>query len=596
MAQGRGIDSQWLSKLRDSNDLVTLVSTYIPVIRKGRNFWANCPFHHEKTPSFSINENEQFYHCFGCGESGDVITFVMKMESLDFMSAIKFLADRCGMQMPELEGAKDLQLQKQKRDRLLSMMNYAKEYYKKNLVSPSGKKALEYLLNRGVTRDEIDKFELGASVGWQNVIDELIQKGYTKAEMKEVGLIAEKDNNSYDFFALRLMFPICNKFGDCVGFSGRDLDGKSHAKYKNSPQSLIFDKSALLYGLNIVRKNKQSAKINYIILCEGQMDTIAMHKAGFINTLASLGTAFTEIHAREISRICDKVILCYDGDSAGQHANLRAIPVLRSQGLEVRVAEMPIGQDPDEIIKSQGIEYLQRIIDSAIDSIEYEIKSLAKTCDLQDNVGKGKFVKEAINILNVFKTNSEKEIYLPLVSKMSGITIETIRGDIGKSKYNTTKIISNASDSGTKEDVLKHIPDALLKAQQFILVALMNNKKYATLPENFNLELKNENYQKLFDLLIQQKRNGTMFSMTSVFDNFGSDMPTDLADLLNIEIDNFDEIGEKYFDGCLKTIEKFRLESEKEVLQKQFIMEKDQEMKIRLLTRLNEITKQLHNI
>lgn len=371
-----GFDEEWLNKLREANDLVALMSTYLPLKRMGRKYWANCPFHHEKSPSLCVNEDEQYYHCFGCGESGNVISFVMKMESLDFLDAVEFLAKRCGMEVPTFSGNADLREKKKKKDRALALMSVAKGYYKQMLMSDAGKPAMEYLISRGITPSEIEKFELGYSASWEGVIEEARKNGFKDEELREFGLETNAEGKVYDFFAKRLIFPIHNRYGDCVGFSGRDMEGRSHAKYKNSPQSLIFDKSNLIYGLHLVKRLK-SEELKSVILCEGQMDVIAMHKAGFDNSMACLGTALTESHAREIEKLVDKVYLCFDGDSAGQHATQKAISVLKNYNLSLRVVPLPIGKDPDEVIKEKGKEALQDLISKSVDSVEFEIKYLS---------------------------------------------------------------------------------------------------------------------------------------------------------------------------------------------------------------------------
>ena len=436
MENNRGFDSEWLQKLRDSNDLVATASKYVYVKRQGRKFWACCPFHHEKTPSFCINPDEQFFHCFGCGESGDVITLIMKLESLDFIDAVKLLADKSGLAMPEFKGEKEIFERKQKKERMLALLREANAFYQAELKGPNAGEALAYIKKRKLTQAEIDKFNIGYSSSWEGVVKHLLQKGFKQEELLEVGMASRDEyGRLHDFFGLRLMFPLYNKFGDCVGFSGRDIKGTSKAKYKNSIQSLVFDKSSTIFALNHVKNLKQTQNIEYIIICEGQMDVIAMHKAGFTTSVACLGTALTEMHAREIKRVTDKVVLCLDGDDAGVTATLRAIPILQGQMLEVRVATLTGGKDPDEIISNHGVDYMSNIINSAQDCIEYQIRAIAKKYDLKDGAGKSKFLSEVFALMKNIKTMSEREYYIPLISELSNVAQRVIREDVSGITY-----------------------------------------------------------------------------------------------------------------------------------------------------------------
>ena len=584
-----GIDNEWLSRLRDANDLVAIMSTYLPLKRIGRKYWANCPFHHEKSPSLCVNEDEQYYHCFGCGESGNVISFIMKMESLDFIEAVTFLAKRCGMEVPSFDVSNDLKEKKQKRDRAYQMLTVAKEFYKRNLFSSQGKVALDYLTKRGITQDEINKFELGYSPNWEGVINECKQKGFKDEELKEFGLMAVSEGKEYDFFAKRLIFPIHNKFGDCVGFSGRDIEGKTHAKYKNSPQSIVFDKSNLIYGLHLVKKLK-SDELKSLILCEGQMDVIAMHKAGFTNSVACLGTALTESHAREISRLVDKVYLCFDGDDAGQHAISKAISILKNFDLSLRVVQLPSGKDPDEVIKEKGKEALQELILNAIDSIEFEIRYMAKKYDLEDNLGRTKFLKEAIAYLNTLTLEAQRDVYIPLVSELSNISTEIIRRDI------TNKVIIVKEDKEESLNDLKHKPDALLKAQRFILSSMLHKKDYVTLDDDFKLSSKNMFYNNLYDKLYSYLKDKKEFAVATIMDETDEVDLKQLNEIIDIDLDNFEQSQAKYFKECVKQIKVFNLTEREDELKAMINQEPDLILRSKLLKNLQEISQQKYKI
>ena len=583
-----GFDEEWLNKLREANDLVALMSTYLPLKRMGRKYWANCPFHHEKSPSLCVNEDEQYYHCFGCGESGNVISFVMKMESLDFLDAVEFLAKRCGMEVPTFSGNADLREKKKKKDRALALMSVAKGYYKQMLMSDAGKPAMEYLISRGITPSEIEKFELGYSASWEGVIEEARKNGFKDEELREFGLETNAEGKVYDFFAKRLIFPIHNRYGDCVGFSGRDMEGRSHAKYKNSPQSLIFDKSNLIYGLHLVKRLK-SEELKSVILCEGQMDVIAMHKAGFDNSMACLGTALTESHAREIEKLVDKVYLCFDGDSAGQHATQKAISVLKNYNLSLRVVPLPIGKDPDEVIKEKGKEALQDLISKSVDSVEFEIKYLSQNFDLKDNLGKSKFLKEAIKYLKTLDLEAQRDVYIPLVSELTNVSAEVIRRDL----QSGVKIVKQEVKPNLE---LKSKPDALLKAQRFILSSMLHKEPYVKLEEDFKLNSKNMFYNDLYDKLYKLFSEKKDFAVATIIDETKDIDLKQLNEIIDIDLDNFEESREKYYKECIKNIKIFNLTQREDELKAMINQEPDLILRSKLLASLQEISKQKYKI
>jgi DNA primase len=390
-----GYDSEFLEKLKEKSDIVEVVSSYVELKRKGRNYWACCPFHHEKTPSFAVNDSDQIFHCFGCNVGGDVITFIEMIESVDFVDAVKILADRVKMPLPEFKGDKELLEKKKKRDKLYSVLNEAKLYYIDNLIKNRPQNAVDYIRKRKLSQGSVRKFEIGFSSDSYSIINALLKKGFTRQELLDSGVAQiGKDNNSiYDTMSGRLVFPIIDKFDRCLGFSGRDITNTSYAKYKNTPETEVFHKSDCLFGINLVKKLKQELGLNYVIVCEGQMDVIAMHNAGFGNTVASLGTAFTDLHAKELSKLTNKVYLCFDGDSAGQHAAIKNCEPLLNINMEVRIVTLPDDLDPDEMLNERGKDALSEYINKAVDATEFKILHLQTVYDISDNIGKSKFLK-----------------------------------------------------------------------------------------------------------------------------------------------------------------------------------------------------------
>ncbi|MFR6640408.1 MAG: DNA primase [Christensenellales bacterium] len=332
-----------------------LISRYVP-LNKGQNLLGCCPFHHEKEPSFAVNEEKQFYHCFGCKESGNAISFVQKMESVDFIDAVRLLAAEAKMEVPELKKFKNEGISREKRERLYSLMRAAAKHYYDNLFTDGGKRARDYLGMRQVPDKLVTKFGFGASLGSKEIINFLESKGFTKSEMKEAGLIEQRGADWYDVFYDRMMIPIINNFGEVVAFGGRLINPESHipVKYRNSSNTPIFDKSKTLYAINLLKKKKQREPIKNVIVCEGYMDVLALHKAGFDTAVASMGTALTMQQAKLIRNYSTNVYICYDGDSAGQTATMRGLDILQAAGLNVKVVSLPDELDPDDFIKARG--------------------------------------------------------------------------------------------------------------------------------------------------------------------------------------------------------------------------------------------------
>ncbi|MBQ8749152.1 MAG: DNA primase [Clostridia bacterium] len=581
-----GVPPEFLQQLRDRVDIVPLISCYMQISRKGRNYWGCCPFHHEKTPSFCIYDEEQSFHCFGCGVSGDIFSFIMKIENLDFLDSVEILANKSGIPMPEFKGDFDIVEKKRKKDRFLSLLKDANEHYKSNLVK--SQKALDYIAKRELTDNEIREFEIGYSSGWIDVIDYLLSKGYTENELLEIGIARRGDNGKlFDFYAFRLMFPLFNKFGDCVGFSGRDLDGTSPAKYKNSTQSIVFDKSSTIFAFNKVKKLATTQNIEYVILCEGQIDVIAMHKAGFNTAMACLGTALTEIHAKEISRVSKKVVLCLDGDNAGINATLKALPILRAQSLEVKVARIEGGKDPDEVIKVCGKEKMQQIINSAMDSVEFEIRELARKYNLNDIADRTKFISGAFKILSIFRTLSEKEVYIPIISDLSKISISVLRADLNQTS--TDDVVTNDAIQDTN---LTYKYDALIKSQQFILASLIYNKEYAKLDDDFDLCLKDPSLIKLYNFIKEKRANNEKINSTIVFDMFDEEeVQGQISDIMYLDMDSYGDDAGKHFKICVNKIINMQYEIELDTLKRKLNEEKDTIKQMEYLVKINEIIK-----
>ena len=418
------LPESFLQELLARNDIESVVSGYVALKRRGRNLVGLCPFHGEKTASFNLYPETSSFYCFGCGAGGDVITFVKRIENLDYMDAVRFLADRAGMKMPEYQKENDGNARL--RMRILEANREAARLYHQTLYSPLGEEALAYFHRRGYTDATIRHFGLGfAPPGWDHLRNGLKAKGFRDEELQAAFLLARGRNGGYyDVFRNRVMIPIIDIRGNVVGFGGRVLDD-SKPKYINTENTLAFSKSHNLFALNFAKS--AGRELN---LCEGYMDVIAMHQAGFTNTVAALGTAFPQEQIQLISRYADRVNLIFDADGAGQKATQRAIENLRKTGIEVRVVSIPDGKDPDEFIRKNGADAFKLLLADSANAVEYRLLELGKKYDIRTPSGKVSYLKDATDILAALDSPVERDVYAVRLSELLGIAKESIRQEI----------------------------------------------------------------------------------------------------------------------------------------------------------------------
>jgi len=413
-----------VEEVRSKNDIVDVVSGYLKLQKKGGNYWACCPFHNEKTPSFSVSGNKQMFHCFGCGVSGNVYTFVMRYENYSFPEAVKVLADRAGVRLPEIDYNDEMRRQENKRTRLLEVNKEAAKFFYYQLRSPRGRTGYEYLSGRKLTDETMHRFGLGyAGKSGAELIQYLRSKGFEDELIKEAGLanFSEKRGLMSQFWN-RVMYPIQDSNHRVIGFGGRVM-GEGQPKYLNSPETPVFDKRRNLYGLNFAR----TARSGNIILCEGYMDVIAMHQAGFTQAVASLGTAFTPEQANLLRRYTDTVLLAYDSDGAGTKAALRAIGILREAGLTAKIIDMRPYKDPDEFMKALGREAFEERIRQAENSFFFELRILESQFDMGDPESKTRFHREIAKKLCEFSEDAERDNYLQATAEKYFIGVENLR-------------------------------------------------------------------------------------------------------------------------------------------------------------------------
>ena len=424
-----------IEEVRMKNDIVDVISGYVRLQKKGSSYFGLCPFHNEKSPSFSVSPGKQMYYCFGCGAGGNVFTFIMEYENFTFIEAVKYLAERAGVKLPEGEYSKEQRAAADLKTVLLEVNKKAASYYYYQLKQESGRQAYEYLKNRELSDETIKSFGLGYSSKYSDSLYRYLKgKGYSDAILKESGLFsADERYGMHDKFWNRVMFPIMDVNNRVIGFGGRVM-GDAKPKYLNSPETKIFDKSRNLYGLNIARKSRK----NYLIVCEGYMDVISMHQAGFTNAVASLGTALTSGHASLMSRYTKEVLLTYDSDEAGQKAALRGIPILREAGIKPRVVNLAPYKDPDEFIKAEGQEAFEKRLSEAMNYFLFEVQVMERQYNLADPEDKTEFYRAIAKKLLEFPEELERNNYMESISRKYQIRYEDLR-----------RMVNNLALSGT---------------------------------------------------------------------------------------------------------------------------------------------------
>ena len=460
-----------VEEVRMKNDIVDVISGYVKLQKKGSNYFGLCPFHNEKSPSFSVSPSKQMYYCFGCGAGGNVITFVMEYENYSFMEALQMLADRAGVALPKQVYSKEAKEAADLRTALLEINRMAANYYYFQLTNPQGEVGYRYLRDRQLTDDTIRHFGLGfANKTSDDLYRYLRAKGYDDKILKETGLVTIEERGAHDKFWNRVMFPIMDVNNRVIGFGGRVM-GAGEPKYLNSPETKLFDKSRNLYGLNYARLSREK----YILICEGYMDVIAMHQAGFTNAVASLGTAFTTQHAALLKRYTDKVVLTYDSDGAGTKAALRAIPILRDVGMSIRVLNMQPHKDPDEFIKNMGAEAFRERIEQARNSFLFEIDVLKRNYEMDDPEQKTGFYNQVAKKLCEFPEALERENYLEAVSREFFINYEDLKRLVNRMGARLGPVAPREEEENTAGKKKKDREDGRNQSQRLLLTWLIEN-------------------------------------------------------------------------------------------------------------------------
>lgn len=586
---GKGFDPRFMEELKQKNNIVEVISSYVALDKKGATHWACCPFHHERTPSFAVNEDGQYYHCFGCGVSGDVIKFVQEIESTDFMGAVRILAARAKMTVPENNFDTEAALeQKRKRERLIKITLDSAKFYLSNLYGGHADAHLSYIASRKLSPTTVKKFGLGASLDFFSLPDYLSGKGYTRADLLESGVLSEsKSGKLVDSQAGRLIFPIINSFDEVIAFGGRLLEKSDFAKYKNTKETLLFNKRKNLYNINLLKKLKREKAIQNVIMVEGYMDTLSLYQAGFQNVVASMGTSLTKEQARLLKRYSDKVYISYDGDFAGQNADLRGLEILKEEDLSVQVVPLPDGLDPDDVVK-QGADAYQRCLDKALPLIDYKIHSLKSKFDLSRTEEKRKFLSEALKVVKEAESESEKEELLKYLRDQTGITYQSLERDLSS--------LSNAEQktvSATKAEKGDDAPtDKFLQAERFVLSAKLFSAPYAKDYRLDALAFDEPTHQIVAEYIKGREEKDEKPRASDLFEVLDEDS-AEFSKILDLNYGDklSGERAEKYFFDSVNVLEKEQIGEAIKRYTKLFAEEEDLEKRKEIALKIDELTK-----
>ena len=539
------IPEQFIDDLVARSDIADVVSSYVHLSKKGSNLWGLCPFHNEKTPSFSVSPDKQIYHCFGCGKGGGVISFIMEMENLPFVDAVKLLAKRAGLEVPE---SGENEAYRKKRTRLLELSRDAARFYHDYLTGPGGQRVRDYIAQRQISPRTATRFGLGAAPDqWDALTRAMTAKGYTKMELIDAGLaVAGKNGGIYDKFRARLMLPVIDVRGEVVGFTSRILPGEEGAKYLNTPETVLFKKGRLIYALNFAKNTKRPN----LVLVEGNIDVITLHQAGFDNVVATMGTALTEEHARILARYTKELVLCYDNDAAGKQSTDRVLNILKNANLNVRVLQLPnafdaegkpIKQDPDDFVKKFGPAAFEKCLNGSAGQNDYRLDSLQTKHDLSSEEGRLAYLKEAVATIAALQSPIEREIYGNKAAAAAGISGTAMAQEVARyrkdrvwkaRKVQAKKDLTPAVQLQPKSRQLRYENIRSARAEEGVIRLLLLDP--ALLPETEGLDpsqFSSPLLAKLYVLLRQRHSQGLSLQLGALS---GSLVPEEMSHITGI--------------------------------------------------------------
>ena len=586
-----------IEEVRQNNDIVDIISQYVHLTRKGRNYFGLCPFHSEKSPSFSVSPDRQIFHCFGCGVGGNVYTFLMKIEGITFKEALEQLAERANIQLPKLENNADTAKEELKA-KVYKVNEFTAEFYHQNLYKPTSKIGQEYVKKRKMNKETLEAYRIGFSGKFDELYKALKAQGFGEKEILESGLVNKNDNGTYiDRYRNRLMFPICDVRGKVIAFGGRILDDSKikdpkfpQPKYINSPENVVYSKGRHLFGLNVAKKD--SAK--KLLIVEGYMDVISLHQRGVTNVVGALGTALTEQQGWLLRKSTEQVILGFDADGAGQTAIARSMEILQKMGCDMRVLQIEGAKDPDEYIVKFGEGRFRLAMDNAISLVEFKVKNLKKDLNLENTGDKIKFLNEIAKILSKVENTMEREIYIEKIAKGYNISKEAIYAEVNKLIYNNIKedkVLQSREIKPVRENIKNttEIDEDLKRRENTIISILLDSNanmfakiKEQIKPEDFKDSVNRKMAEQLYKELEKEDCN-----INRLIDSFDEETQNHITMVMatDYEIDNL----EKAVDDILQKYEKKKLDNRKQEILKQLEIEEDVDKK-------KELGKELSNI
>ena len=578
-----------LDDVKSSNDIVDVISQYISLKRSGRNYFGLCPFHSEKSPSFSVSPDKQIFHCFGCGVGGNVITFISKIEGIGFKESIEVLAERANIKLPSIDNGADNKKEELKA-KVYKVNSFSAEYYHKKLYEKSSKLAQDYVKKRQLNKETIENFKIGFSGKFDELYQALKKDGFNDEEILESGLVNKSENGKYiDRYRNRLMIPIFDERNRVIAFGGRVLDD-SKPKYINSPENIVYIKGRHLFGLNVAKKGDTKR----LLIVEGYMDAISLHQRGITNVVASLGTALTTSQGWLLRKNCEQVILGFDSDGAGQTAIMRAVEIMQNMGCDMRILQMTGAKDPDEYVLKYGTARLQKLLDEAISLIEFKIKILQRDLNLENASDKIKFLNEIAKLISKVENTMEREIYIDKIAKGYKISKEAIYAEVNKLQYSNRKdknILEKEKPvvSRIKKENKQSISEEITKRENTIIWILINSiDTYKIIKDNIKIEdFKNEENKEILKEIYNAFENGNT-NINSVLDHIESEkIQGHLTEIMAEDYGITD--NKKAIEDLLKKYEFEKLEEKRDRLLEELNRESDSEKKRNIGKELNNI-------
>lgn len=576
-----------LDEVRSSNDIVDVISQYISLKRSGRNYFGLCPFHNEKSPSFSVSPDKQIFHCFGCGVGGNVISFISKIEGIGFKEAIEVLAEKANIKLPTIDNNIDSKKEELKA-KVYKVNSFTAEFYHKKLYELSSKIAQEYVKKRQLNNETLKSFKIGFSGKFDELYQALHKEGFKDEEILESGLVNKNENGNYiDRYRNRLMIPIFDERNRVIAFGGRVLDD-SKPKYINSPENIVYIKGRHLFGLNVAKKSETKR----LLIVEGYMDAISLHQRGITNVVASLGTALTTQQGWLLRKNAEQVILGFDSDGAGQTAIMRAMEVMQNMGCDMRVLQMSGAKDPDEYVLKYGSARFQKLLDEAISLIEFKIKVLQKDLNLENASDKIKFLNEIAKLISKINNTMEREIYIEKIAKGYNISKEAIYAEVNKLQYSnrqTSKILEKAI---IKRNIAKNsdqISEEIRKRENTIIWLLINSTEtYRVIKENISVEdFKDETNKEILKQIYEEVEKGNSNIMSVLDHTDNEEIQNHLTEIMAADYGITD--NKKAVEDLLKKYELEKLENKRNSLLLELNQETDIEKKRSIGKELNDI-------